>query len=69
VRLWRWRRKPEPGPSQADEAIEQSLEQLDAIRRQPPRQPHFDALAARLRQVREENHLAEAFRDALERGR
>ncbi len=58
-----WRRVPRPDPAVADRALEQSREQLDEARRQRRR---WDDLAVRIRVMREQNHLAERFRDALE---
>lgn len=63
----RWRRHADPGPTRADRAIEQSQQQLDEVRRQPqPQARWFEDLADRFRHMREANHLAEKFRDALE---
>lgn len=59
----RWPRRSEDPPSRADEAIETSREQLDEAVAQRRR---WDDLAHRLRAMREANHLAERFRDALE---
>lgn len=59
----RWPRRSEDPPSRADEAIETSREQLDEAQAQRRR---WDDLARRMRAMRETNHLAERFRDALE---
>lgn len=59
----RWSRRAEGEPSRADAAIETSREQLDEARVQRRR---WEDLAERLRRMREANHLAEKFRDALE---
>ena len=59
----RWRRRTQDEPSRADAAIETSREQLDEARLQRRR---LEDLAGRIRRMREANHLAEKFRDALE---
>lgn len=59
------RTRPPSEPSRADEALEQSREQLEKAREQRRR---FEEFAAKVRRMREENHLAEAFDRAFREG-
>jgi hypothetical protein len=63
---WR-RRKPdeEPSQSRADRAIEISESRLDEARE---RRREFRRFATRMKQIRERNHLAEAFERAFGEG-
>lgn len=63
---WR-RRKPdeEPPQSSADRAIEISETRLDEARE---RRREFRRFATRMKQIRERNHLAEAFDRAFREG-
>lgn len=60
---WSWRRRvtktmTRPGPSEATKARIQAERDLEEVRSRTPR---YRALAAALREIREENHLAERF--------
>lgn len=66
MRWPRRRRREEPRPSRADEALADSREQLARERAQRPR---WEELAAHLRAIRERNHLAETIERALGEGR
>ncbi|WP_242892407.1 DUF7620 family protein [Actinomadura litoris] len=61
-----WRRRARAGTSEADQAIRISEQRRDQAKEQ---RQEFERLATRIRRMRERNHLAEAFRRAMEDGR
>jgi hypothetical protein len=68
MRLWpriRWHRREE-GPSDADRALAVSEAQHQQAQAE---RAEMENLAAKLRRMREVNHLAESFRDAFGEGR
>lgn len=63
---WRRRREDATGRSAADDALEFSERQHEQARR---RRYEFERVARRMRELREVNHLAEAFEQAFREGR
>lgn len=64
---WPWQQHPDDGErARADEALERATERLEETRR---RDEAGHRLAARIRTMRDRNHLAEAIERALGEGR